>query len=1288
MNSPSTERSHIESKIDQCMSRDQFPFRRKLRKAKTDEQVQSIAGDIESSSQLRERRLQQCPEVSYPAELPITERRSEICEAIRSHQVVVVAGETGSGKSTQLPKLCLEAGFGIGGLVGHTQPRRLAARSVASRIADELRVPLGKEVGYKIRFQDKTDFDSTYIKLMTDGILLAETQSDRFLNDYEAIILDEAHERSLNVDFLIGILHRLLEKRKDLRLIITSATIDAEKFADHFQTETREVPVIKVAGRTFPVELRYRPLVTGEGEEIDVFTGINDAVEELSREGSGDTLVFLPTERDIREAAKRLRGATLGNKKTEILPLYARLSNEEQNKIFNPGKNRRIVLATNVAESSLTVPRIHYVIDSGTARISKYSSRLKVQRLPIESVSRASADQRKGRCGRIAPGICIRLYDEEDFLSRDEFTTPEIRRTNLASVILQAKTLKLGELESIPFLDPPRADTIRDGYKTLFELGAVDDRRNLTPLGKKIARLPVDPRIARIILAGEDENCLQEILIIAAALEAQDPRLRPVDRQEAADNQHEKFLDEQSDFLSYLKLWDFVHQQRDKLSRSKFTKSLGQNFLSPARVREWGEVYRQLRDLVREHGMKSNHRRDDSASIHRALLTGFLFSVAYLGDEQEYNGAGGNKFRLWPGSGLFGSKPQWIVVAEVVETTRRYGRTAAKINPNWIEPLAKHLLKRSYSDPHWYPKSASVMAFEKVTLFGMPIVARRRTPYGKIDPKVSRQLFIQDGLVEEQLESGDPFFEHNRSIREELAEMAAKTRSRDFLVDEYAIYSYYNQRLPDNVVDLAGLRAWLKKDPTAVHMRIEDFIEQEDDEQTNDQFPAQWSNDSMTLPVTYNFQPGDDDDGVTITVPAEGLAQLNSEQLDWLVPGLLEEKLVALIRSLPKSIRRGLVPAPDTAKKVASELNFGEGPFLKTVAAKFSEVAAERIQPAEFRLEKLPPHLQMNVRVVDADGKEQVTGRDLDALRRDPSNRSKENTAPIDDGKWNRDELTKWSFGELPREIRVNRSGIELAAFPTLIDNQQDVQMRLRDSQSLSNFETRAAVRRLYAIAKRRDIRSQVKWLPNWEQTCLFASSLFSKANLEQEVIDLIADRAFLANEELPRDEREFNRRLLEAGSRIAGATQDAAKVVATTFESLHQCHFAIDELKTSRFQDARTDIQHQIQLLTKNGFLANTPWPWLQCYPRYLKAILQRIDKLKSGGLAKDSDHLRAILPFLEQLQARVESQPQSAYEPELIEYRWMLEEFRVSLFAQGLGTRVKVSPQRLEKQWQKSVE
>lgn len=1236
-------------------------------------------------------RAQKRPEVTFEQDLPINDHREQIITALREHQVIVVAGETGSGKSTQLPKICLQAGYGVAGLIGHTQPRRIAARTVAQRIAHELKSPLGDAVGYKIRFDDKTK-DHTFIKLMTDGILLAEAAGDRFLNQYEVLILDEAHERSLNVDFLLGLLFELLKKRPELRLIITSATIDAERFGEHFGTTEAPAPVIQVEGRTYPVEVRYRPLESDTGQSMTIYQGILNAVHELSNDG--DILVFLPTERDIREAAKRLKAdRQMQLQQREILPLYARLSTAEQNEIFNPGNARRVVLATNVAESSLTVPRIHCVIDAGTARISRFSSRLRMQRLPIEAISQASADQRKGRCGRLGPGICIRLYDEADFNERVPFTTPEIRRTSLAAVILQAKSLKMGEVDKIPLLDPPRPETIREGYKTLFELGAVDDYRRLTKIGHTLSRLPVDPRIARMVLAGDEENCLREILVICAALEIQDPRVRPIDHQQAADQAHEQFSDETSDFMAYLKLWEFVETQRSALSRGKFHKLCVRTFLSPARLREWGEVHRQLRQLVVEQGFKQRPRNSglvegaDRDAVHRALLRGLLSCVANRTEEHEYTGAGGNKFSVWPGSGLFRTKPNWIMAAEIVETNKRYGRTVAQINPAWLESLGEHLIKKKYVDPHWHEKSQSVMAYENITLFGLPVVSRRRVGYGHLDIETSRHIFIDQGLVAQRMQVGDSFFQNNANVRDEAEKLASKTRQRNLILDDYQIHAFYEQRIPEDVYDLASLRRAIKKNPTLkdeLSMSIEDLLETETLDP--DQFPPELDVGTMKLPLSYHFEPGSEEDGVTLTVPTSAVSQLHPGHLEWLVPGLLEEKLVALIRSLPKAIRRGLVPAPDTATRVAADLKYCDGDFLQQVARRFSEIADERIEPSDFRLDKLASHLRMRIQVVDDHGKQATTARSVAEVKQGLAEQLGELPAQeasfVETG-WHRDHLTDWDFGDLPDEIRVKRGGIEVVMYPAVVEfDDQTVGLRLENSRGLAETATRHGLRRLLQLQNKKALRSQTRWLPRWDEICLWSATMFDKATLEDQISLLIADVAFL-DKHIPRTQAAYDNLMSEKSERIAHASQQVAMVVPPLMEAFHKTRLAREQMPSTRYERSREDIDSQLANLLHGCFFSDTPFRWLQHFPRYLAGVEYRISKLSSTD--EPISHIQELAEFWQ----RIEDCDELAVDVDrqaLLEFRWMLEEYRVSLFAQPLGTAVKVSPQRLEKQWQKT--
>ncbi len=917
--------------ISEAMQVDQHRLRNQLRAIQAaehsgnnfDRLLERLQSDLEKSRERRAQRQASLPKLEYDPALPITAKIDEICETIQNYQVVILCGETGSGKSTQLPKICLQAGLGLTGMIGHTQPRRIAARSVSSRIAEEL----GNRkdvVGFKVRFTDTTA-ESTLIKVMTDGILLAETQQDRFLDQYDTLIIDEAHERSLNIDFLLAYLHRLLPRRPTLKLIITSATIDADRFAQHFSHNGKPAPVLQVSGRTYPVELRYRPLLEGDDLESlqapDEIAGISKALQELYSEGAGDVLVFLPTERDIREVSHFLRGDIqrrgMGN--IELLPLYARLSAAEQNKVFAPHKSRRIVLATNVAESSLTVPGIRYVIDTGTARISRYSARSKVQRLPIEAVSQASADQRKGRCGRVGPGICIRLYSEEDFLSRERFTAPEILRTNLASVILQTLAYDLGPLEEFPLLDVPRPEAIRDGYKTLFELGAIDKGQTLTPLGRKLAKLPVDPRIARMILAAADEHCLADMLIVAAALESQDVRDRPEEKKGSADEAHAKFADPESDFIAYLKIWDFTQQLRADLGKSAWRKALKQNFLSEMRMVEWQELHRQLLEMAQSVGLTLGKRQITFGSLaaeseqqpkgrtaptpardalHRSLLAGLLSNVACRLEGPEYLGAGGNKLFLWPGSGVSANRPNWIIGAELIETSKRYTRTVARIEPEWIEPLASHLVNLGHSEPTWDRRSGQVLVNEKVSLFGLTIVPRRRVRFGPIDPKEAHNIFIRDGLALHELETKASFLKANREVLESIQGLASKARRRDWIVEQDAMWRFYEERVPSTVYDVRQLERWLSSkecpDPRLLHMKPEDLLHVDPEEANPARYPDKLQIDRMQLPLQYQFEPGSEADGITVVVPKEALGQLHTGRLGWLIPGMLEAKIEAL----------------------------------------------------------------------------------------------------------------------------------------------------------------------------------------------------------------------------------------------------------------------------------------------------------------------------------------------------------------------------------------------------------
>nr|WP_289143160.1 ATP-dependent RNA helicase HrpA [uncultured Halomonas sp.] len=1282
--------------------------RRQREKKPIDRGLNEVEREVDKAKQLLAQREALRVTLDYPAELPVVERREDILAAIRDHQVVVVAGETGSGKTTQLPKMCLELGRGRKGLIGHTQPRRLAARSVAGRLAEELSVPLGEQVGYQVRFNDQSS-PSTLVKLMTDGILLAETQHDPLLLRYDTLIIDEAHERSLNIDFLLGYLKRLLPKRPDLKIIITSATIDVERFAAHFGSTKTPAPVVEVSGRTFPVDVHYRPLVRSEEDEDDrtLQEGILHAVREvetIEREkgwlhGPRDVLVFLPGEREIRETADTLRRADL--KGTEILPLYARLSNEEQNRVFAPHRGRRIVLATNVAETSLTVPGIRYVVDPGLVRISRYSYRAKIQRLPIEPVSQASANQRKGRCGRIAEGVCIRLYDEEDFLSRPAFTDPEIQRTNLASVILSMLALKLGNIEDFPFVDPPDDRFIKDGFRLLFELGAVNDKQQLSALGRKLAKLPIDPRLARMVLAGAERGSLRDVLVVVSALAIQDPRDRPADKRQAADQAHQRWHDPDSDFVALLNLWHGIENAREALSGNQLRRWCREHYINYLRMREWHDTFRQLRQLLRDMDIEvpaplprdeneseeqaKQARRKTSGKLHQALLSGLLSNLGTLLENREYLGARNRKFMIHPGSGLAKKTPKWVMAFELIETTKLFARTVAKIDPQWIEPQAQHLVKSSYSEPHWEMKRAQVVAFEQVTLFGLPIVARRRVHYGPIAPQESRELFIRRALVEGEFQTKGEFFTHNRALIEEVEALEDRARRRDILVDEETLFAFYDERIPTDIVNGKGFEHWRKQaerqDPALLKFDIDALKARDAHDVTQAQYPDHLTLSGVVYPVSYHFDPDADDDGVTLTVPAAMLPQLPVHALEWLVPGLLREKCIALLKSLPKSIRRQVVPIPDWVDAALETLVPDERPLTEALGEFIRRRTATRVHSDDWRLDLLPPHLIMNVRVVDHAGKTLGQGRDVRALERRFEEAASAGAQALADQASQAPALDELPESPLPESRVTTQAGIRVEAYPALMAEAHSFKVALFDHPAKAAAVHQEGVARL-AIAKRPEQVKAIKRLPGVEKCAL----LFAKVGSKQALVDDLLLAVFtqvVATHPLPRSANELTERLKATESELI----PYATSLLTRIEEALKGHLAVTKVLKGKLNFALalvySDVSAQMQRLVYPGFIRDAG-EWLSEYPRYTEAALIRLEKA-----ARERGRDQMMMQDVQALEARFDARRKSerrgaAEDPELVAFGWWIQELRVSLFAQQLGTQMPVSVKRLEKRWE----
>ncbi|HET6533745.1 MAG TPA: ATP-dependent RNA helicase HrpA [Actinoplanes sp.] len=1247
-----------------------------------DEQARAAAlSEIEAEVAAAQRRLDvrlaAVPAISYPEELPVSTRRADIAAAIRDHQVVVVAGETGSGKTTQLPKICLELGRGVRGQIGHTQPRRIAARTVAERIAEELDTPLGATVGYRVRFTDQVT-DQTLVKVMTDGILLAEIQNDRMLRRYDTLIIDEAHERSLNIDFILGYLKDLLPRRPDLKLIITSATIETARFAEHFGG----APVIEVSGRTYPVEVRYRPL--DPDQEQDQIDGISAAVDELP--ATGDILVFLSGEREIRDTADALARRDLRN--TEVVPLYGRLSAAEQHRVFERHTGRRIVLATNVAETSLTVPGIRYVIDPGTARISRYSHRLKVQRLPIAPISQASANQRTGRCGRVAEGICIRLYSDEDFAQRPAFTEPEILRTNLASVILQMTNLGLGDLAKFPFIDPPDRRHITDGVKLLEELGALDARK-LTPVGRQLAQLPVDPRLARMVIEADPQDCVAEVMVIAAALSIQDPRERPADKQAQADQQHARFVDQESDFFSYLNLWRYLRERQRDMSGNQFRRLCRSEFLNYLRVREWQDIYAQLRQVARTLDFTVDEDREGIApaqAVHTALLAGLLSHIGMKdAEKREYLGARGARFAIFPGSALFRKQPRWVMAAELVETSRLWGRVTARIEPEWAEKLAPHLVKRSYSEPHWAKKAGAVMAYEKVTLYGLPIVPRRKVGYARIDPVLSRELFIRHALVEGDWDTHHPFLAENAKLLAQIDEMESRARRRDIAVDDETVYALYDARIPAEVVSARHFDAWWKKarraDPTLLTFTRDMLVNAGRDAVDPAAYPDAWLAGGVRLPLGYTFEPDSPRDGVTVQVPVTLLNKLDAEDFVWSVPGLRHDVVVQLIRGLPKALRTNFVPVPDWAAAVLDRIPARRGSLPEAVGAELRRLTGVLVPRDAWRPDQLPDHLRMNFRVVNERGETLGEGRDLDALRRGlaPKVRATISAAA---GDLERTGITTSDFGTLPRRVTQVRGGYQVTVYPALADQDDSVAVRVFETEAEQRAAMRAGTRRLLLLTLPPAARFLQGRLDNRAKLEL------SRANPYRSIADLLDDCAGAAVDKLVADaggpawdSASFTELREAVRADLVDAVATVVAEVRAVLSTAYDIEQRLGSLRDPSLVPALADIRQQLRGLVHPGFVTETGWRHLHHLPRYLRAIVHRLDRL-GGNLARDRQ-LMAQVHEIEQeyRELRAELPAGGAADEGLRDIRWMIEELRVNLFAQVLGTAQPISDKRIYK-------
>ncbi|MEU0129842.1 ATP-dependent RNA helicase HrpA [Streptomyces sp. NPDC006289] len=1312
----STSFADLQSQLGQLSLRDANRLGRRLegaRRIRKPEARQSVLDEIAAEAGKASERLAgraaRMPALSYPEQLPVSQKKDEILEAIRDHQVVIVAGETGSGKTTQIPKICMELGRGVRGMIGHTQPRRIAARTVAERVADELKTPLGEAVGWKVRFTDQVNPDATFVKLMTDGILLAEIQTDRELLAYDTIIIDEAHERSLNIDFLLGYLARLLPRRPDLKVVITSATIDPERFAKHFG----QAPIVEVSGRTYPVEVRYRPLLEGadgdtEDSDRDQITAICDAVDELAGEAHGDVLVFLSGEREIRDTADALNKRNLRH--TEVLPLYARLSHAEQNRVFQRppnGISRRIVLATNVAETSLTVPGIKYVIDPGNARISRYSHRTKVQRLPIERISQASANQRKGRCGRTSDGICIRLYSEDDFLTRPEFTDPEILRTNLASVILQMTAAGLGEIEKFPFIDPPDHRNIRDGVQLLQELGALEQGekspegkkgQRLTPLGRKLSQLPVDPRLARMVIEADRNGCAREVMVIAAALSIQDPRERPSEKQTQADQNHARFKDETSDFLAYLNLWRYIREQQKERGSSSFRRMCKQEYLNFLRIREWQDIYTQLRTVAKQMGIAVEEPKDDEGvpeqAVHTSLLAGLLSHIGLKDTEKnEYVGARSAKFAIFPGSALFKKQPRFVMSAELVETSRLWARVNAKVEPEWIEPVAQHLLKRTYSEPHWEKDQAAVMAYERVTLYGVPIVAQRKINFGRIDQEASRDLFIRNALVEGDWRTHHQFFQDNRKLLGEVEELEHRARRRDILVDDETLFDFYDRRIPEHIVSGAHFDSWWKHkrrdEPDALDFERSMLINEKAGAVTKDDYPDSWRQGKLKFRVTYQFEPGADADGVTVHIPLQVLNQVTSEGFDWQIPGLREDVVTELIRSLPKPIRRHYVPAPNYATKFLDRAVPLQEPLPLTLARELKRMVGVPVTADDFDLSRVPDHLKITFRITDERRRKVAEDKDLEALKvqlrpkaRQALSQAAAATAGPSGESVERSGLTDWTIGTLDKVFEARRAGQPVKAYPALVDQGGTVAVRLFDTVAEQQQAMWRGTRKLILLnIPVNPAKFASDKLTNQQKLALSRNPHGSIQALFDDCATAAADRLIAAHGGPAWDEASFRGLYDKVRADLVDLTVRTIGQVQQILAAWQACERRLKSTNSLVLIENVTDVRDHLARLVPPGFVTMTGLRRLPDLMRYLVAEDRRLQQMPTN-VQRDTTRMEKVHEMQDEYAWLLEQLPQGRPVPqEVLDIRWMIEELRVSYFAHALGTAQPVSDKRIVK-------